>query len=70
MLFVSAANCENSSESDKLLVNQRDSECHKAGVSDSEVHMADQVIEVRLVGKIDHELDEVSQVDYDAVCQV
>ena len=32
-----AANSENSRESDKLLVNERDSECHKAVVSNSEV---------------------------------
>ena len=37
LLVVIAVNCENSSESDKLLVNERDSECHKAVVSDSEV---------------------------------
>ena len=44
-----AANCEKSSESDKLLVDERDSECRKAVVSDSEVHKADEVSEVRLV---------------------
>ena len=38
LLVAIAANCENSSESDKLLVNERDSECHKAIVSDSKVH--------------------------------
>ena len=54
---------------DKLLVNEKDSECHKA-VSDSEVHKADQVSEVRLVGEIDDELDAVSEVDYDEVCEV
>ena len=64
LLVVIAANCGNSSESDKLLVNERDSECHKAVVSDSEVHKADEVSEVRLVGEIDDELDEV---DYDVV---
>ena len=31
------------------LINERDSECHKAVVSDSEVHRADEVSEVRLV---------------------
>ena len=45
------ANCENSSESDKLLLNERDSE-------------ADEVSEVRLVGEIG---DEVNEVDYDEV---
>ena len=40
----------NGSESDKLLVNERDSECHEAVVSDSEVHKANEVSEVRLVG--------------------
>ena len=43
--IVIAANCENSSESDKLLVNEWDGECHMAVVSDSEVHNADQVSE-------------------------
>ena len=38
LLAVIAANCENSSESDKLLVNERDSECPEAGAIDSEVH--------------------------------
>ena len=38
--------------------------------SDSEVHTADEVSEVRLVGESDHELDEVSEVDYDEVCEV
>ena len=33
---------------------------HKAVVSDSEVHKANEVSEVRLVGEIDDELDEVS----------
>ena len=37
---------------------------------DSECHMADEVSEVRLVGEIDDELDEVSDVDYDEVCEV
>ena len=45
----------------------RDSECHKT-VSDSEVHKADEVSDVRLVGKIDDEQDEVNEVDYDEVC--
>ena len=40
---------ENGSESDKLLVNERDSECHEAVVSDSEV-------------EIDNEMDEVCEV--------
>ena len=60
-----AANCENSSESDKLLVNERDSECHEAVVSDSEMHKADEVsevTEVRLVGEI-YEDCEVHQAD-------
>ena len=67
LLVVIALNCENSSKSDKLLVNERDSECHKAVVSDSQVHKADEVSEVRLVAEID---DEVSEVDYDEVCEV
>ena len=50
LLVVTAANCENISESDRLLVNERDSEWHMAVVSDSEVHMADEVSEVSLVG--------------------
>ena len=65
-----AANCENSSESDKLLVNERDSEHQKAVVSDSEVQKDDEVSEVRLLGKIHDEQDQVSQVDYDEVCEV
>ena len=69
-LFAIAANCENSSESDKLLVNERDSECHEAVVSDSEVHKTDEVSEVRLVGEIDDTLHEVSEVDYDEVSGV
>ena len=32
--------------------------------------MADEVNEVRLVGEIDDELDEVSEGDYDEVCEV
>ena len=32
-----------------LTVNERDSECHKAVVSDNDVHKADEVSEVRLV---------------------
>ena len=54
----------------KSLVNERDSEGHKAVVSDSEVHKADEISEVRLVGEIDDELDEVSEVNYDEVCEV
>ena len=61
LLLVIAANCENSSESDKLLVNERDRECHQAVVNDSEVHQADEVSKVRLVGEIDDELNEVSE---------
>ena len=48
----------------------RDSECHKAVVCDSEVHKADEVSEVRLVGEVDHELDEVSDVDYEEISKV
>ena len=70
LLVVIAANCKNSSESDKLLVNERDSDCHMAVVSDSEVHKADEVSEVRLVGEFHDELDEVSEVDYDEVSEV
>ena len=40
LLVAIADNCENGSESDKLLVNERDSECHEAVVSDSEVEIA------------------------------
>ena len=40
---------------------------HKAVVSDSEVHKADEVSEVKLVGEIDDELDEV---DYEEVCNI
>ena len=57
LLVVIAANCENGRKSDKLLVNERDGECHKAVGRDSEVHKADEVSEVRLVGEIDDELD-------------
>ena len=40
----------------KLLVKERDSECHKVVVSNIEVHKADQVSEMRLVGEIeDHD---------------
>ena len=48
-----AANCETSSERDKVFFIERDSECHVAVVSDSEVHKADEVSEVRLVEEID-----------------
>ena len=41
-----------------------------AVVSNSEIHKADEVSEVRLMGETDDELDEVSQVDYDEVCEV
>ena len=38
LFLVIAANCKNSSDSDKFLVNnERDSECHKAVFSDSEL---------------------------------
>ena len=57
LLVVIDAYCENSRESDKLLVNERDIECNKAVVSDSEVHKADEVSEVRLVGEINDQLD-------------
>ena len=45
-------------------------QCHKAVVSDSEVHNANEVCEVRLVREIDDGLDEVSEVDYNVVCEV
>ena len=51
-------------------LTERDGECHEAVVSDSEVHKADDVSEVRLVGEIDDKLDEVSEVDYDEVSEV
>ena len=51
LLVAIAANCENGSASDKLLLRERDSEVHKAN----------EVSEVRLVGEID-EMDEVSEV--------
>ena len=51
-------------------VNERDSECHKAVVSDSEVHNADEVSEVRLAGAVNYELDEVSEVDYEEVSEI
>ena len=38
--------------------------------SDSEVHKADEVSEVRLVGGIDDGMDEVSEVDYYEVCEI
>ena len=46
---VIAANCENNSESEKLLVNEKDSECHTAVDGDSEVHKANKVSKVRPV---------------------
>ena len=52
LLVAIAANCENTSESEKLLVTERDSECHEAVVDDSEVHKADDVSKVVLVGEI------------------
>ena len=45
---------------------ERDSECHEAVVSDSGVHKADEVSEVRLVREIANELDkdcEIHQAD-------
>ena len=66
-MVVIAANCENRSESYKLLGNERDSECQEAVVSDSEVHKADDVSEVKPVWEIDDELDEVIEIDYDEV---
>ena len=69
LLVAIALNCENSSERDKLLVNERDSECHKAVVSDSEVYEADEVSVVRLVGEIEYVLDELTEVDYDEVSE-
>ena len=56
--------------SHKLLVNARDSEHHEAVISDSEVYKADVVCEVQLLGEIDDELDEVSEIVYDAVSDV
>ena len=49
LLVAIAVNCENSSESDKLLVNERDSECHKAVVSDSEMREIVSVTRLLLV---------------------
>ena len=46
--------------SDKLLVNERDRECHEAVISDSEVHKAEDS-DVIPVGEIDDELDELSE---------
>ena len=37
-------------------------ECHEAVVSDSEVHKADEVSDVRLVGEIDDQLDKVCEI--------
>ena len=50
-----------SSESDKLSVNERESECQDAVVIDSELHKADEVSEVRLVGETD-KMDEDCEV--------
>ena len=61
---------ENGSESDKLLVIERDSERHEDVVSDSEVHKPYEVSEVRLAGEPDHEPKEVSKVDYEEVSEV
>ena len=55
---------------EKLLVNERDSECHKAVVSDSEVHMANDASLARLARDIEYELDELSEVDYHEVSEV
>ena len=68
--LLSLPNYENSCESDKFVVNERDSECHKAIVSDTEMHKADEVSKVRLVGEIDDELDEASEVEHNEVCEV
>ena len=38
LLVAIAGKCENNSQNDKLLDNERDSECHMTVVSDSEVH--------------------------------
>ena len=62
MLVAIAANSENTPGSDEL---SRDSECHEAVVSDSEVHKADEVSEVRLFGEIDNELEEDCEVRRD-----
>ena len=67
MLVTIAANCKNSNQSHKLLVNERDSECQEAVVSDSEVHTADEVGVVRLVREIDDELDVASEIVSDEV---
>ena len=63
LLVAIVANCGNRCESDNLLINERDSESHEAVVSDSEVHKADEVSEVKLMGEIDDELDKVSEID-------
>ena len=34
------------------------------------MHKADEVCEIRLVGEIDNELDELSEVDYEEVSKV
>ena len=47
----------------QVFVNERDSECHEAVVSDSEVDKGDEVSEVKLVGEIDdYDYNEVSEV--------
>ena len=43
---------------------------HKSVVSNSEVHKADVVSEVRFVGEIHNELDQVNAVDYEEVSKV
>ena len=42
----------------------------KAVVTDSEVHKADEDSVVRLVGAIEYEVDEQSEVDYDEVSEI
>ena len=64
------ANCKDSSESDKHLVSDPDSEGNEAVVSDSEVREADELSEVGLVGEIEVELDELSENDYDELDEV
>ena len=52
LIAIVAANVK-ISESENLIVNERDSEGHEAVVSDSDVQKADEVSEVRLGGEID-----------------
>ena len=58
LLLFLYCNCENSSKS------------HETFVSDCKIHKADEVSEVRLVGEVDDEQHEVSEVDYDEVSEV